>query len=50
MLIKPAIAATRNPDRITPFGEKIVPALTSEYPNINQTTAKDAREIMILAL
>jgi hypothetical protein len=30
--------------------EKIIPALQSSYPNINCAMAKDAWEIMILAL
>jgi|SoiMethySBSTD1v2_1073268.scaffolds.fasta_scaffold725999_2 hypothetical protein len=41
----------RNADVIAPLTGKIPPpALQGHYPNINRTMAKDALEIMILAI
>jgi hypothetical protein len=43
-----ALAAARNSIELRHLRENIAPA--GQYPNINNTTAKDAWEIIILAL
>jgi hypothetical protein len=44
-----AFAAARNADQIASSGRDIF-RIMGQYPNINYTRAKDAWEIMILAL